>query len=64
MSTMAEQKVGSVKKLNINTEWIFNQKPIVFSAAAIFLASVHGKCLRHTEDVDVVFTENNSPLST
>ena len=37
---------------------------LVFSAAAIFLASVHGKCLRYTEDVDVVFTKNNSPLST
>ena len=36
---------------------------LVFSAAAIFLASVHGKCLRYTEDVDVVFTKNNSSLT-
>ena len=31
-------------------------------AAAIFLASVHGKCLCYTEDVDVVFTKKNSLL--
>ena len=37
---------------------------LVFSAAAIFLASVHGKCLRYTEDVDVVFTKKNSSLFT
>ena len=38
---------------------------LVFSAAAvIFLASVHGKCLRYTEDVDVVFTKKNSSLLT
>ena len=44
----------------------FNQKSnSVFSAAAIFLASVHGKCfaIYWSEDV-VVFTKNNSPLST
>ena len=35
---------------------------LVFSAAAIFLASVHGKCLRYIEDVDVVFTKKNSLL--
>ena len=35
-----------------------------FSAAAIFLASVYGKCLRYTEDVDVVFTKKNSSLLT
>ena len=35
---------------------------LVFSAAAIFLASVHGKCFRYTEDVDVVFTKKNSLL--
>ena len=37
---------------------------LVFSAAAIFLASLHGKCLRYTEDVDVVFTKKNSSLLT
>ena len=37
---------------------------LVFSAAAIFLASVHGKCLRYTENVDVVFTKKNSSLLT
>ena len=37
---------------------------LVFSAAAIFLASVHGKCLRYTEDVDVVLTKKNSSLLT
>ena len=34
------------------------------SAAAIFLASLHGKCLRYTEDVDVVFTKKYSSLLT
>ena len=29
----------------------FDVGVLVFSAAAIFLASVHGKCLRFTEDV-------------
>ena len=33
----------------------FDVGVLVFSAAAIFLASVHEKCLRYTEDVDVVF---------
>ena len=42
----------------------FDVGVLVFSAAAIFLASVHGKCLRHTEDVDVVFTKKNSSLLT
>ena len=37
---------------------------LVFLAAAIFLASVHGKCLRYTEDVNVVFTKKNSSLLT
>ena len=37
---------------------------LVFSAAAIFLASVHGKCLHYTEDVDVVFTTKSSSLLT
>ena len=34
----------------------FDVGVLVFSAAAIFLASVHGKCFRYTEDIDVVFT--------
>ena len=38
----------------------FDVGVLVFSAAAIFLANVHGKCLRYTEDVDVVFTKNSS----
>ena len=42
----------------------FNVGVLVFSAAAIFLASVHGKCLRYTEDVDVVVTKKNSSLLT
>ena len=42
----------------------FDVGVLVFSAAAIFLASVHGKCLRYTEDVDVVFTKKNSSLFT
>ena len=37
---------------------------LVFSAAAILPASVQGKCLRYTEDVDVVFTKNNNPFLT
>ena len=37
---------------------------LVFSATAIFLASVHGTCLRYTEDFDVVFTKKNNSLST
>ena len=36
-------------------------EPLMF-AAAIFLASMHGKCLCYTEDVDVVFTKKNSLL--
>ena len=36
-------------------------EPLMF-AATIFLASVHGKCLCYTEDVDVVFTKKNSLL--
>ena len=36
---------------------------VVFSATAILLESVYGKCLRYTEDFDVVFTKNNSPLT-
>ena len=42
----------------------FDVGVLVFSAAVIFLASVHGKCLRYTEDVDVVFTKKNSSLLT
>ena len=42
----------------------FDVGVLVFSAAAIFLASVHGKCLRYTEDVGVVFTKKNSSLLT
>ena len=42
----------------------FDVGVLVFLAAAIFLASVHGKCLRYTEDVDVVFTKKNSSLFT
>ena len=42
----------------------FDVGVLVFSAAAIFLASVHGKCLRYTEDVDVVFAKKNSSLLT
>ena len=42
----------------------FDVGVLVFSAAPIFLASVHGKCLRYTEDVDVVFTKKNSSLFT
>ena len=42
----------------------FHVGVLVFLAAAIFLASVHGKCLRYTEDVDVVFTKKNSSLLT
>ena len=42
----------------------FDVGVLVFSAAAIFLASVHGKCLHYTEDVDVVFTKKNSSLFT
>ena len=42
----------------------FDVGVLVFSAAAIFLASVHGKCLRYTEDVDAVFTKKNSSLFT
>ena len=42
----------------------FDVGVLVFSAAALFLASVHGKCLRYTEDVDVVFTKKNSSLFT
>ena len=36
----------------------------VCTQATIFLASVHGKCLRYTEDVDVIFTKKNSSLLT
>ena len=43
---------------------VFDVGVLVFSAAAIFLGSVHGKCLRYTEDVDVVFTKKNSSLLT
>ena len=42
----------------------FDVGVLVFSAAAIFLASVHGKCLRYTENGDVVFTKKNSSLFT
>ena len=42
----------------------FDVGVLVFSAAAIFLASVHRKCLRYTEDVDVVFTKKKSSLFT
>ena len=42
----------------------FDVGVLVFSATAIFLASVHGKCLRYTEDVDVVFVKKNSSLFT
>ena len=42
----------------------FDVGVLVFSAAALFLASVHGKCLRYTEDVDVVVTKKNSSLFT
>ena len=35
---------------------------LIFSDAAIFLTSTHGKCLRYTEDVDVVFTKKNCSL--
>ena len=42
----------------------FDVRVLVFSTADIFLASVHGKCLRYTEDVDVVFTKKNSSLLT
>ena len=38
----------------------FDVGVLVFSAADIFLASLHGKCLRYTEDVDVVFTKKYS----
>ena len=30
--------------------------------AAAILASVHGKCLCYTEDVDIIFTKKNSSL--
>ena len=40
----------------------FDVGVLVFLTAAIFLASVHRKCLRHTEDVDIVFTKKNSSL--
>ena len=42
----------------------FDVGVLVFSADAIFLASVHRKCLRYTEDVDAVFTKKNSSLLT
>ena len=42
----------------------FDVGVLIFSAAAILLASVHGKCLHYTEEVDVVFTEKNSSLFT
>ena len=42
----------------------FDVGVLVFSAAAIFVASVHGKCLRYTEDIDVVFMKKNSSLLT
>ena len=42
----------------------FDVGVLVFSAAAIFLASVHRKCLRYTEDVDVVFMKKKSSLFT
>ena len=42
----------------------FDVGVLVFLPAAIFLASVHGKYLRYTEDVDVVFTKKNSSLLT
>ena len=37
---------------------------LVFSAATIFLACVHGKCSRYIEDIDAVFTKKNSSLLT
>ena len=42
----------------------FDVRVLLLSAAVIFLASVHGKCLRHAKDVDVVFTKKNSSLLT
>ena len=42
----------------------FDVGVLLFLAAAIFLASVHGKCLCYTKDVDVVFTKKNSSLLT
>ena len=37
---------------------------LLFLAATIFLARVHGTYLRYTEDVDVVFTKKNCSLLT
>ena len=41
---------------------VFDVGVLVFSAAAIFLASVHGKCLRYIEDVDVIFYEEKQSV--
>ena len=62
-------KVRSRHRINAQPEvrlrvGAFDVGVLVFSAAAIFLASVHEKCLRYTEDVDVVFTKKNSSLLT
>ena len=58
--TVAQNRYSTVR-LRVGA---FDVGVLVFSAAAIFLASVHGKCLRYTEDVGVVFTKKNSSLLT
>ena len=70
-STVHGRKTRTYLNHRINTQpevrlrvGAFDVGVLVFSAAAIFLASVHGKCLRYTEDVDVVFTKKNSSLFT
>ena len=55
--------IGSVV-IAVYSHRINTQPEVRDSAAAIFLSSVHGKCLRYTEDVDVVFTKKNSSLFT
>ena len=63
-SIVAQNKYSTRSPTPCRRLWCWCNGVLVFSAAAIFLASVHGKCLRYTEDVDVVFTKKNSSLFT
>ena len=63
MSSRLYHKIDTQPEVRLRVG-AFDVGVLVFSAAAIFLASVHGKCLRYTEDVDVVFAKKNSSLLT
>ena len=54
-----EGTIGKYDRINTQPEvrlrvGAFDVGVLVLSSAAIFLVSVHGKCLRYTEDVGVV----------